>query len=193
MQTPLQITFKDMDSSPALEEIIRRRAEALDAIYPRLTSCHVFVKVPHRKSETAKVPLSVTVQVDVPGRGLVVGKDEEERREAKEDQTAALNRAFDAVERQLEKLADKQQGEVKASEALPQSGMVKSLFPNEGYGFVEIDNSPELYFTRNAVANGGFDDLKIGMLVHVTIATTEGPMGPQASSIRLQDKSRTPE
>jgi hypothetical protein len=30
------------------------------------------------------------------------------------------------------------------------------------------------------------------MLVHVTRSTNEGPMGPQASSIRLLDKAKTP-
>ena len=45
---------------------------------------------------------------------------------------------------------------------------------------------------RNAVVGGNFDDLQAGMMVHVTLATDEGPMGPQASSVRLLDKSKTP-
>jgi hypothetical protein len=34
------------------------------------------------------------------GRALVIGKDEQERRETKQDHSAALNNAFDAVEGQ---------------------------------------------------------------------------------------------
>jgi uncharacterized membrane protein len=59
-------------------------------------------------------------------------------------------------------------------------------------GFIEIDNLTELYFTRNAVVSGNFDELEPGMIVQVTRATDEGPMGPQASSVRLLDRSRTP-
>jgi hypothetical protein len=70
--------------------------------------------------------------------------------------------------------------------------MVVRLFPRQNYGFVEIDGSPELYFTRNAVVGGDFDELAVGMMVQVTRATDEGPMGPQASSVRLLDRSRTP-
>jgi cold shock CspA family protein len=70
--------------------------------------------------------------------------------------------------------------------------MIVRLFPEQSYGFVEIDHSPELYFTRNAVVGGDFDELRVGMLVQVTRATEEGPMGPQASSIRLLDRARTP-
>ena len=192
MQRPLQITFKGMGTSPVLEALIRERVDRLETLYPRMIGCRVVVEVPHRKSETAKVPIAVSVEADIPGRGLVIGKDEEERREAKEDHTAALNNAFEAVERQLAKLADIQNNDVKPHDNAPQSGMIVRLFPEQNYGFIEIDNSPELYFTRNAVVSGDFGELQVGMVVQVTLATEEGPMGPQASSVRLLDRSRTP-
>jgi ribosome-associated translation inhibitor RaiA/cold shock CspA family protein len=192
MQRPLQITFKGMDTSPALEVLIRERVDHLNTLYPRLTGCRVMVEIPHRASETAKVPIAVSVEADIPGRAPVIGKDEEERRESKQDQMAALNNAFEAVERQLEKLTDIQNDEVKAHEHSGESGMVVRLFPEQNYGLIQIDDSPELYFTRNAVLGDNFDELQVGMMVHVTRATSEGPMGPQASSVRLLDRSRTP-
>jgi ribosome-associated translation inhibitor RaiA/cold shock CspA family protein len=192
MQRPLQITFKGMENSPALETLIRQRVDRIERVYPRLTGCRVVVEVPHRAAETAKVPIAVSVEADVPGRGPVVGKDEEDRRESKQDHTAALNKAFDAVERQLAKIDDLQNDEVKLHDDAGQTGMVVRLFPEQNYGFIEIDNSPELYFTRNAVVGGEFDELEVGMMVEVTRATDEGPMGPQAGSVRLLDRSRTP-
>lgn len=191
MQVEPQITFRGLDASPALEAIIRQRMSSLERLYSRIIGCRVVVDVPHRGSESFKTPISVTVEVEVPGRNTLVAKDAEERREAKDDHTAAINRAFDAIERQLEKISDIRNGEVKSSEAAPQSGMIVRLFQEQNYGFVEIDNSPELYFTRNAVL-GRFDDLRVGMLVQVTMATQEGPMGPQASSVRPLDKAQAP-
>ena len=38
MQVPLQITLRNLPHSPALEELIRRRAEKLDAFRPGVTS-----------------------------------------------------------------------------------------------------------------------------------------------------------
>src|SRR5436190_24021533 len=70
----------------------------------------------------------VAVEVDVPGRPTVVSKDLQSRHEYKDDYMAPLNHAFDAVERQLEKISDIQAREVKAGEAGPQSGMIISLF-----------------------------------------------------------------
>ena len=71
------------------------------------------------------------------------------------------------------------------------TGQVIRLFREQSYGFVEVRGAPDLYFTRNAVVGGDFDDLELGTLVHVTVATTEGPMGPQASSVRLLDATRS--
>jgi ribosome-associated translation inhibitor RaiA/cold shock CspA family protein len=192
VQTPLRITYKGTESSPAFDALIRQRVDALERVHPRIIGCRVVVEIPHRSAESGKVPVGVTVEVEVPGHNMVVGKDAQERHAAKEDHTAPLNNAFDAVERQLDKISDLQSREVKGSEAAGESGMVVRLFPEQSYGFVEVDNSPELYFTRNAVVGGGYDDLQVGMVVHVTRATDEGPMGPQASSIRLLGKSKAP-
>ena len=160
MQVDPQITFKNMETSPALRELILQPVEGLEQLHPRITSCRVVVEIPHRGSESAKLPLGVAVEVDVPGRPTVVSKDLQSRHEYKDDYMAPLNHAFDAVERQLEKISDIQAREVKAGEAGPQSGMIVSLFTEQGYGFVEVDNSPELYFTRNAVTGGDFDQLE---------------------------------
>ena len=192
MQRELQIAFRGMDSSPALEALIRERVTRLEGLYPRLIGCRVVVEVPHRGSRTAKPPIAISVEADVPGRGPVIARDEEERREAKEDQTAALNRAFEAVERQLDKIVGIRSHDVGPHAAGGQSGIVVQLFPGQNYGFIEVDNSPELYFTRNAVVGGTFEELEVGMMVQVTRATNEGPMGPQASAVRLLDRSRSP-
>jgi ribosome-associated translation inhibitor RaiA/cold shock CspA family protein len=192
LQKPLQITFKGTESSPAFEALIRQRVDALERLHPRITACRVVVEIPHRGADSAKVPVGVAVEVDVPGHNTIFGKDIQERHEAKADHTAPLNNAFDAVERQLGKISDMQIHNVKSAEAAPQSGIVVRLFAEQSYGFVEIDNSPELYFTRNTVTGGDFDELEVGMVVQVTCATDEGPMGPQASSVKLLDRSKTP-
>ena len=64
------------------------------------------------------------------------------------------------------------------------TGKIARLFPDRDYGFVEVVGSPQLHFTRNAVTSGAFDDLEVGMMVHITRASGEGPMGPQASTVR---------
>ena len=122
-----------------------------------------------------------------------MAKDIEDRHDMKNNnQTAVINRVFDAVQRQLEDMTDIVRGDVKQHDGALETGVVVRLFPEQNYGFIEVKDSPDLYFTRNAMANGDFDDVQVGTIVQVTRATAEGPMGPQASSVRLLNARRSP-
>lgn len=191
MQTPLEIAFKDTPTSEHLESLIRRRVDRLERHHRNLIACRVVVDVPHRAPEAGKVPLRFSVEVEVPDSNTIVSKSEQHTRESKDDATAALNRAFDAVQRQLDDHSAVRRRDVKHHAGAGETGRVLRLFPEQDYGFVEVGEGADLYFTRNAVVDGGFDALEVGMMVEVTEATTEGPMGPQASSVRRFGGDRT--
>jgi ribosome-associated translation inhibitor RaiA/cold shock CspA family protein len=193
MEIPLQIAFKDLDSSTFIETLIRERAARMERLHPHIISCRVVVQTPYRSPESGKPPIGVSVEVEVPGkRHKLIGKDEQERHEVKNDQYAMITRAFDAVERQLKNDAEIKRGAVKHHEGAGETGRVVRLFPEQNYGFIEVRGSTDLYFTRNAVIGGSFDDLDIGLMVEVSRATMEGPMGPQASSVKLLNAGRSP-
>lgn len=185
MDVPLQIAFKNLESSQFVERLVRERVSRLERFHKHIIGCRVLIEVPHRAPETGKVPLGISVEVEVPGGKSIVAKDQEERHESKNDHTAVINRAFDKVQRQLEDHGDIRQGAVKAHASDGVSGRVIRMFPEQNYGFVEIAGSADLYFTRNAVVSGSYDTLQVGQTVRVTVATDEGPMGPQASSVRV--------
>jgi ribosome-associated translation inhibitor RaiA/cold shock CspA family protein len=191
MQKPLQIAFRNMDSSDFLEALVREKVGRLERFNPDIVSCRVVLEVPHRSPESGKVALGIAVEVEVPGRPLVVARNEEDRREMKGDVTRVISKTFEAVERQLAELGDMREGSVKQHGADGESGIVVRLFPEQNYGFVEVKDSTDLYFTRNAVVGGDFDALSVGTMVLITRATSEGPMGPQASSVRLLDAQRS--
>ncbi len=92
---------------------------------------------------------------------------------------------FEAAERQLEQISAIRKGEVKQHGSAGDTGIVVRIFPEQNYGFIEVKDSPDLYFSRDVVGNGSFEHIKVGALVHVTRASSEGPMGPQASSVKL--------
>lgn len=193
MEKPLQIAFKDIESSEFLDKLIRQRASRLERMHPHIIGCRVVVDVPHRSPESGKPPLCVLVEVDVAGKKTIVGREQQERREMRNDHYAVVNRAFDAVQRQLKSAAAIRRHEVKHHEGGGETGLVVRLFPDQNYGFVEVAGSSDLYFARTAVSGGNFDDLKVGTMVDVTRASAEGPMGPQASSVKLRDGRRGPE
>lgn len=185
MERPLQIAFKNVESSTSLETLIRERVERLQRFHPNITGARVVVEIPHRSPEGAKPPLGIAVEIDVPGRGPVVAKGEEERRAMKGDHLPIVNRVFEAAERQLEQITAIRKGEVKLHGSAGDTGVVVRLFPDQNYGFIEVKDSPDLYFSRDVCGNGSFGEIKVGSIVHVIRAVAEGPMGPQASSVKL--------
>jgi ribosomal subunit interface protein len=183
MQRPLEIAFRDLDPSDFIRNRVEERVDRLERFHPHIIGCRVVVEASHRSAEGHNPPIGISVEVDVPARPRIIAKDTEEQRAMKGDHLAAINRAFEAIERQLDEMKNKQRGEVKHHENAGQTGSVVRLFPEQDHGFIEIAGGPELYFARNVVINGGFDQLKVGTMVQVTQATGEGPMGPQASSV----------
>lgn len=105
MQKPLQLVFRDMKTSLALETFIRDRVERLERHYPRIIGCRVVAELPHRSSAgprpSPKAALALSVEVEIPGKPRIVVKDTETRREAKDDQLAVVTHVFEAMERRL--------------------------------------------------------------------------------------------
>jgi ribosomal subunit interface protein len=98
MKTPLQITFRDMPHSDALDTHIRDKAQKLEQLFSDIVSCRVVVEQPAKHSQQGK-PFNVRIDLGVPGSEIVVDK------QANEDVYVALRDAFDAAKRQLEDYA----------------------------------------------------------------------------------------
>jgi len=62
MRLPLQVTFRHMDPSPALEARTRSLAERLDKFSPQIMRCHVIVEAPHKHQHQRRL---FDVRIDV--------------------------------------------------------------------------------------------------------------------------------
>lgn len=176
MQTPVQIAFRGMDSSPALEAKIREKAGKLEQYHDRITSCRVVVEAPHRHSRKGKL-YSISIDLTIPGAELVVNS-EKRNHHSHEDPYVALRDAFNAMTRQLEERARENKGKVKTHESPPQ-GTVLRLF--QDHGFIGTPDRGDIYFHRNSVVDGKFDDLREGE--QVRFVATAGEKGLQATTV----------
>jgi len=183
MQMPMQISFRDMEPSAAVETKIRERAAKLDRYYDRIMSCRVVVEAPHRRHHQGKL-YHVRVDLTVPQGELVVSREPVDRH-AHEDVYVAIRDAFDAAQRRLADYARRQRGDIKIHEEAAVS-RVSKLFPDEGYGFIETPEGHEIYFHRNSVLNGSFARLEVGD--EVQFVEEQGEKGPQASTVRFVGK-----
>jgi ribosomal subunit interface protein len=115
MQTPLNISFRNMDPSAAIEARVREKAEKLERLYDRIISCEVVVEAPHRNHQKGKL-YDVRINLSVPGDDINVGRTGPQNH-AHEDVYVAIRDAFAAASRQLEDHVRKMRGDVKTHEA----------------------------------------------------------------------------
>ena len=178
METPLQISFRNTDPSPAVEARIRERVSRLERFHDRITSCRVTVEAPdkhHRKGGLFRV----TVDLGVPGKDIVIGGTGP-KNHAHEDVYVAVRDSFEAAERALKSHASQMRGDVKTHE-VPDHGRVVRVF--EDHGFVQMAGGPEVYFHRNAVTDGSFDKLAAGDEVRIVLGPEDAVEGPHASAV----------
>jgi ribosome-associated translation inhibitor RaiA len=97
---PVQITFRHMEPSAAVETRVRELTDHLGTFSDRIQSCRVVVDSPHRHHHQGKV-FAVKLQVALPGDDVVVDMERPER-EGHEDVYVVLRDAFDAARRQLQ-------------------------------------------------------------------------------------------
>lgn len=183
MQLPIEINFRQMEPSEALEEKIREKAHALEQFYDRIMSCHVVVEMSHKNHHQGNL-FHVRIDLRVPGKELVVSRDPKNNH-AHEDAHVAVRDAFEAMKRQLKSFARTQRRDIKTHEA-PPHGRVSVLFPMEDYGRILTPDGRDIYFHRNSVVGAELDQLEEGMEVRFT--ETIGDNGPQASTVKLIGK-----
>ncbi len=112
MQIPIELSFRGMESSPAIAAEVRERAAKLERFFPRITSCRVIVEAAHHRHVKGTV-YHVRVDITVPGREIVAEREPEPQR-FQEDVYVAIRDAFDEARRELQDYARVRRGEVKA-------------------------------------------------------------------------------
>jgi cold shock CspA family protein len=200
---PVQITFRNIASTPEIEKEITSRAHKLESFYSPITSCRVLVEVPARHRQKG-YSFHVRIDLTFPEGEIVVkhaptlyprerdiaderGRKEMETRPERKHLKVAIREAFEAVRRRLQDHARRKRADVKAHEPTPQARVTK-LFPLEGYGYIETPDGREIYFHANSVINERFKDLKLGS--KVSFAEEAGEKGPQASTVHLITRAR---
>lgn len=94
-----QITFRGIEHSDALENLVQEKADKLLLLYDKIERISVLIEEPHRRHNQGR-HFHVLVTLHVPGDDLVSSRDTP-KGEA-EDPYFAVTHAFDAARRQLQ-------------------------------------------------------------------------------------------
>ena len=180
MQSPVQITFRDIKPSAVISAHVEKRAARLEAFLDGIVRCHVVVEAPHRRGRQGR-HYHVRVDLHVPGKELVVSKPPLDG-DGKEDLHAVVDEAFSDAERVLDDYSRQLHVDQKAHLA-PPHGVITKVFLDRGYGFIDSGDGHEVYFHRNSVLGTAFEKLHVG--AKVRFAEEDGDKGPQASTVHF--------
>ena len=161
MDIPLELSFHNMAPSDSLKAAVRQQVDRLERFCGHIIGCRVVIEMPHKSHRLGSNAPDVHVLLRVPGREIVVSRERARERKAPANAYAVLRDAFQAVQQRLKDYRRQQQGEVKPK-AAPLLGHVVELVAERKYGFLATADNQEFYFHRNAVADGGFDQLRVG-------------------------------
>lgn len=185
MDIPLQISFKNIDASEAVETRIREKVEKLEQLFGHIVSCRVVVESINKQHHQGNL-FNVRVDLAVPGHEIAI-TGVGPKNHAHEDIYVAIRDAFNATARRLEDAARKLRGDTKQHES-PVLGKVLRMFPDDGYGFIETADGREVYFHANSVDDGAFDKLEPDNEVRVLVTENESLKGPQAMKVTPRGK-----
>lgn len=183
MSFPLEIEFRNMDRSDALETAIRERCEKLERFAPSILRCKVTVEAPHKHHGKGNL-YRAAVDLHIPGGEIVANRDAG-KNHAHEDVYVAVRDAVNAAARQLQDRVRVQRGKVKAHET-PPHGVVSELHPEENWGRIASSDGRSIYFHGNSVIGAALEELTVG--AEVRFDEEAGDKGPQATSVRAIGK-----
>lgn len=180
MQLPLQVTFRHMEPSPALERRVRELATRLDKFSEQIMRCHVIIEAPHKHQHQGGL-FQVRMDITVPESEIAIGRSNPIQH-SHEDVYVALRDAFRAARRKLEDY-ERERRSPRRGRVAPPHGRVCELHPDEDFGRIEADDGRLIYFHRNSVLGRPFNELTIG--TKVRFAEEQGDRGPQASTVHV--------
>jgi len=92
MELPVQITFRGLDPSEALSELIHKEADKLGTIFDRIIACRVLVEREQRHLRSG-APFSIRIDLTVPGGELTIDTAKSMRTSVADDETAARRKS----------------------------------------------------------------------------------------------------
>ncbi|MBE9055067.1 MULTISPECIES: HPF/RaiA family ribosome-associated protein [Sphaerospermopsis] len=188
MKIQPEITYRNLDKSEAIDNLVHEKIAKLENICNYINSCHIAIEKIHDRPRSGS-PYRVRIDLTVPpGHELAAEKNPGEGVQY-QPLDAVVRETFDAMRQQLVKLTQLQRASEQSGryeEAQESTGLVTKLFREDGYGFLKTLDGREIYFHQNSVLHHEFDRLEIGTGVHFSLE--DGEEGPQASTVKIVDK-----
>ncbi|MFT4763156.1 MAG: putative sigma-54 modulation protein [Oleispira sp.] len=101
----LEISFRDIEHSDGIEQLIRDKAGKISSIYDSITGIRAVVAMPHNHSNKGKLA-HVSLEIGLPGETVAITNDNHDNK-AHEDMYVAVKDAFEVAQRKVRKIHEK--------------------------------------------------------------------------------------
>ena len=178
-----EITYRNLERTPAIDNLIEEKIAKLEQFCDYMNSCRVVIEKDNDRPSSGS-PYRVSIDITIPhSREIAVVENPDTGKQYTPLETV-IRDAFEAARRQIVSISTEQQGERKMHPEQETTAIVVKLFAEQGYGFIkQVDTGKEVYFHRNSVTNNDFDRIKVG--TGVRFKETMGEMGPQATTVQI--------
>jgi cold shock CspA family protein len=183
MSIPLQLTFRNTDRSKWIEEAVEAELIKLEKFSDQIQQCRVVIEKSNNHHHKANI-FHVRVSMIVEGKEIIVSKESASESAGKDVHTA-LKHAFDVIPKKLEKL-DRLDDPVHLRHCkkreyytIIEHAQVARVFTEDGFGFLQTTDGNEVYFEKDSLVGGLFDQLLPG--TDVAFAAEAGRDGPVVS------------
>ena len=184
MKSALELTFRDVSRTPAIDRLIHNKIDKLEIIYDHIISCHLAVERPQRHLKTGN-PYRVRLEIRVPHGNDIIATHESGQGDMHLSLETVIRDVFENGMRQLKKLGEKQRDNTKRHLTRDTSGIIIEIQPERDHGFLRAHDGRRVYFHRNSVINYDFDELNIG--ASVRFEPDMGVEGAHARSVYIID------
>jgi cold shock CspA family protein/ribosome-associated translation inhibitor RaiA len=184
MKVPLSISYRDIEKTDAIDNLIKEKAQKLEQVCDYITSCRVAVERPHSSVRNGN-PYRIRIDITVPPQQEVVVSKEPGNNYKDDALPTVIRDAFEAARKQLRKLVSLQRKDVKVHPEQEVRAIITEINKDGGFGYITTVGGREIYFHKNSVVNEVFANLEPGR--GVRFAEVMGDKGPQASTIQILD------
>lgn len=173
------ISYHNLDASPAVDAIARRRTEKLEHLFERIIGCDLALEALQRRKRHGRTVRAHLV-VHLPGPDISVERTVAQG-SAQDDLILAVNRAFSAAEKML-KRQKKVMGHNEVKHHPPVlHGEITLIEKDLGHGWLRADDGREVYFQKDALTGGDWSSLSVG--TRLRFRELQGDKGPYATGV----------
>jgi ribosome-associated translation inhibitor RaiA len=112
MQLPVKVTYRGLEKSENIENLVLEHASRLEKFCDHINRCDIAIEQPNHAHQKGN-PYRVRIDVTVAGGHELVTDEKQMPNGAHEPLAKVIHDAFKTMERQLRHIVDKQRGEVK--------------------------------------------------------------------------------